>query len=291
MQDRSFSTLIYSLVVHGAIAWALLYLPFHSETLVREAPIEISVQDIPRKSRSVVTETEAKENVLDKLKDKADYLSQFTKRVKEQLVARNSGATKNRTGKEPVESDEMRAKGANGDGASARAERSLQLPQGEGAKSGQESGANPFGRQVVVGASTMGEYIPGVKEGAFTSLNSDRFTYYTFFARVNEQVRSRWIQNLRNFSENLSQSENESLASRERVTEIDVQLNRAGEFVRALVMRSSGAKGLDQAATEAFRIAAPFVNPPQQMIEADGLIHLRYGFLVQWSPTQVFGGR
>jgi len=289
--DQSFRTLVYSLVVHGIFAWAMLRLPSQNETLV-DQPIEITVQEGPSKSRSVVTETANKDELLEALKNKADYLAQFTKRVKEQIVAKNSGATKNRTGQLPIESDEMRAKGSNGEGAQAKSEsKALDLPQGEGAKAGQQTGANPFGRQVVVGASTVGEYIPGVKEGAFTSLNSDKFTYYTFYARINEQVRSRWIQNLRNFSDNLTQADNETIASRDRITEVDIQLNRAGEFVRAVVMKSSGTKGLDQAATEAFRIAAPFVNPPQQMIESDGLIHLRYGFLVQWSPNQAFSGR
>lgn len=291
MPDQSFRTLIYSLIVHGLVAWLVITQPFQNETLKNEEPLEFSLYEAPQKRQSVVSETATKDDLLDQLKDKANYLSQFTKRVKEELVARNSGATKNRTGSQAVESDEMRAQGSGGDGAESKTERQLDLPPGQGARRGQDNGANTFGRQVVVGASTVGEYIPGVKEGNFTSLNSDRFTYYTFFARVNEQVRSRWIHHLRQFSDGLSQKENEALASRERVTEVDIQLNRAGEFVRAVVMRSSGSQGLDQAATEAFRIAAPFINPPQQMIEADGLIHLRYGFMVQWSPNQVFSGR
>ncbi|MGE0763652.1 MAG: cell envelope integrity protein TolA [Bdellovibrionales bacterium] len=290
MADQSFRTLIYSLVVHGILAWVLLHLPSQNETRPLNQPVEFTVQE-GRKHKAFVTETDKKEELLEDLKKKADYLSQFTKRVKEQVLAQNSGATKNRTGKAPIESDEMRAKGQNGDGAQAQKQSPLQANQEQGAKAGSQSGANPFGKNVVVGASTAGEYIPGVKQGSFTALNTDRFTYYTFFARINEQVRSRWIQNLRIMTQSLSQSQNEAMASRERITDVDIQLDRAGQFVRAVVMHSSGYKELDRAATEAFREAAPFANPPQAMIESDGLIHLRYGFILQLSPNQVQVGR
>lgn len=261
-----------------------------SEIELVHQPIEITIAEPQNKRKSFVKETQDKDlSPLEKLKDEADYLSQFTKRVKEQLRAKNSGETKNRTGQVPTESDEARAKGIRGLGADPKMGQELQLPGPNPALKG--SGSTQFGRQVVVGQSTMGEFIPGVKEGAFTALNSDRFTFYTFFARINDQVRSRWIRNLREFTQSMSNEQMAALAARERISEIDIQLDPRGQFVRAVILRSSGYRELDQAASEAFKDAAPFPNAPREMVDDDGLIHLQYGFIVHFQPSQFAGGR
>ncbi len=285
MADRSFQTLIYSLLLHALLAWWFLGVSSQNEISAQKVPIEFTVHEGGRK-QTFVKETEDKEALVEDLKRKADYLSRFTKRVKEQIRAKNSGETKNRTGQDPLESDELAARG--NQGQSRDSHRESRLAQGEngpGPKAGDQEGANPFGHNVVVGASTSGEYIPNVKVGSFTALNTDRFTYYTFFARINEQVRSRWIRNLRVLSDSLSSNEHNLLALRERITEVDIQLDGTGNFVRAVLLHSSGSDALDEAAKSAFHEAAPFTNPPQRMIESDGLIHLRYGFVVQWMPT------
>lgn len=283
MGDQSFRALVYSIAVHVLLAWLILTKLPHYETTPITHPIEFTVLDKSHKGRSMVTETDLNpDNDLDKLKKEADYLSQFTKRVKEQVVAKNLGRTKNRPGQIPVESDEQRSKGALGAAADAKNSRELALPgQGPGPAAGKEAGSSPFGRQVVVGSSTVGEFIPGIKEGAFTALNTDRYAFYTFFARINEQVRSRWIRNLRAFTESLTEKELSKFAGRDWITEVDIQLDREGDVVRALIMRSSGSSDLDQAAILAFQDAAPFANPPRELVEEDGLIHLRYGILVR----------
>jgi TonB family protein len=289
--DQSFKALVLSLVIHVLFAWVFQRVPSQFETPLPQ-PIEISIaESAPKKKQHFVTETQKPElNPIEKLRDQADYLSALTKRVKEQVVARRNGQTKNRSGHAPTEADEARAQGAPGTAADPNVGRELILPgPGPGAKSAR--GSSPFGRQVVVGESTAGEYIPGVKEGAFTALNTDRFTYYTFFARINEQVRSRWVRNLRMVSQSLSIGELAGLASRERVSEIDIQLNSQGEFVRAVLLRSSGSEGLDAAAIEAFRDAAPFPNVPAEMVENDGLIHLGYAFIVKMQPSHLAGHR
>lgn len=281
MVDQSFRALVYSIAVHILLAWILLTKLPQYETTPITRPVEFTVVDKTHKGRSFVTETDLNpENDVDRLKKEADYLSQFTKRVKEQVVAKNLGKTKNRPGQVPIESDEQRSKGAPGSGSDAKNTYELKLP-GQGPQAGRETGSNPFGRQVVVGSSTVGEFIPGIKEGAFTALNTDRYAFYTFFARINEQVRSRWIRNLRAFTESLTEAQLSKFAGRDWITEVDIQLDRDGGVVRALIMRSSGSDELDQAAILAFEDAAPFANPPRELVEEDGLIHLRYGILVR----------
>jgi TonB family protein len=282
LADQSFKALILSLVVHALLSLLFFKLPSQNETPVVR-PVEITIVESSKRFRNPVTETATEDiSPLKKLKDEATVLSQLTKRVREQVVARRIGKTKNRPGQAPIESDEQRSHGTSGLSADARVNPNLQF-KGVGPSLVQPgAGSSPFGKQIVVGESTRDFIIPGVKEGAFTALNSDRFTYYTFFARINEQIGSRWVQNMRGFIETLSRSAFGELAARDRVMEVDVQLNQKGEFQRALVMRSSGFKGFDQAIVQAFQDAAPFLNPPRGMIDADGLVHLQYGFMVQW---------
>jgi protein TonB len=47
------------------------------------------------------------------------------------------------------------------------------------------------------------------------------------------------------------------------------------------VVGPSGLTDLDDAAVEAFRAAAPFPNPPNGIVEGDGLIRIRWDFILE----------
>jgi protein TonB len=195
--------------------------------------------------------------------------------VKKEMAARESGPTKNRSlqlNPRPTAPIPVRAAG-----------RRAQQLKGEG-----PGLANPMGgpqlRQVAIGGSTIAEHIPGVDEGAFTALNTDQLTYYAFFARVNEQVRNRWVAMIRSYMGSLSEQDLAHLSRSDRQTVIEIVLSKTGEYIRGLLHSSSSVKPLDSAAIEAFRAAAPFLNPPQGLVEADGFIHLRYVFMVRFRP-------
>lgn len=277
-----------SLVAHLFLAWVLGHWASHNETLLKEKPIEVTINEplTSKKQKSFAKEIDPLKESLKEVNDKADFFSKTTKRFKEQTRARVSGQTQNRTGDLPLDSDEKRSHGNVGSGVDKKMTQYLQLPLGEGPKVEEKNGSGRFGQQVVVGSSTVGEHIPGIKEGAFTALNTDQYTYYTFFARINEQTRARWVNNLRQLSNMLPQSTLVELSKQERTTQVDIQINGKGDFVRAVVLHSSGFKELDQAAINAFKEAAPFQNPPQEMLERDNLIHLQYGFYIIWQPLR-----
>jgi outer membrane biosynthesis protein TonB len=123
-----------------------------------------------------------------------------------------------------------------------------------------------------------------VEEGDFTALNTDQFTYYSFFSRINEQVRNRWVAGIREYMSRLSQRDLEELAKMDRETVIEIILSRTGEFSTSVVSHTSGDRVLDQTTVGAFRSAAPFINPPQGMVGDDGLIHLHYAFTLRFRP-------
>ena len=252
-----------------------LLLTFHAPVIrPSERPTEITIveRDSNKRAKHFVTETEKKQEVIEKHKDTADTLSALTKRVKKQMVARESGPTHNsKLQLKPAPVDEYRVAG-----------RQKQREQGE------EPGlATPTGalRNVAIGGSSISEYIPGVEEGAFTALNTDQLTYYTFFARINEQVRNRWVSMIRNYIGSLSREQLEHLSRADRQTIVEIVLSKTGEYIRSFLHSGSTVRALDLAASESFRAAAPFLNPPQGLVEADGYIHLRYVFMIRFRPT------
>ncbi len=278
--DRSFQGLLLSLCVHAFLIWLLLKAeapPIQPS----EAPTEITILDGKNeKSKTFVTETEAQE-VYQKLKDQADYLSQFTKRVKRQLKAKVNDRTQN-LNLNPVTQPMPIREGMTGNQKSRES--------GELSPDSRPTD-QPAMRNVVIGASSIAEHIPGVEEGAFTALNTDQFTYYAFFARINEQIRNRWISGVRAYVGRLNPKEHEILSKYDRQTIIEIVLTQEGRFLGSTLYQSSGDRRLDQTTVEAFRAAAPFLNPPQGLIESDGHIRLKYGFVVRFRPPNFGPGR
>lgn len=240
-----------------------------------------------------------------KLKDRADYLGKITQRVKEQQVARPIDSTA------PVISDRSAplsvsppqdqsappqgmpptpSPRASSGGASEPADesRELTLPRivGLGRGSGPRNiDENALARSVVIGGGTQGEWIPGVKEGSFSALNTDQFTYYSFFSRVKQSIRFRWVTNVRQFAATANQTEIQRLAKTPSITEIEITLNATGDVLKIVTLRSSGSDELDQAAVKAFWQASPLNNPPAGLVEEDGFIRLKYAFRVIWNPN------
>lgn len=134
----------------------------------------------------------------------------------------------------------------------------------------------------IPGVSTSGELLPSdVKIGDFTALNTDRFTYYTFYARVEEQIRHRWV---RFVKAAIYGGGDVPVGRNDFMTNIEIILNRQGEFVRAIIHQESGSKDLDAAPVLAFREARMIPNPPREMLKADGTIRLLYSFHVDQVP-------
>jgi len=260
--DRSFEGLIFSLIIHALLVWALWLAPKVDLTPAPSPTEIVLVETATKKSKSFVMETERQES-LRELKDSADLLSQFTKRVKKQMKARESGPTVNAGFEPPTPQPQAQVQPPE--------------PGGIGAQS-------PAMRHLAIGRSTIGEHIPGVEEGAFTALNTDQFTYYSFFARIGEQIRNRWVANVREYVSRLSQAERETLSKSDRNTVIEIVLNPQGHYTRSLIHQTSGDRRLDQTTLQAFQDAAPFLNPPRGLIEADGFIHLKYAFVVRFRP-------
>lgn len=280
--DKSFEGLLISVLLH--IVLVVLYfnapsIPSSTDSGQTEITILDQAPTPPSKAKSIVTETDKQDKPPMDLKDTADFLSQFTKRVKKQIVARNNGETRN-SQPTPIPlqakptAEKKRVAGLESDRKGVEDEGVGLAPPG----------GNQAMRQVAIGPSSIAEYIPGVEQGEFTALNTDQFTYYSFYARINEQVRNRWVSAVRNYTSSLSPKDIEQLSKYDRQTVVEIILEPDGEFSSSVLQHSSGDRTLDQTTIQAFRAAAPFLNPPRGVLESDGKVHLRYGFIVRFRP-------
>lgn len=132
------------------------------------------------------------------------------------------------------------------------------------------------------GISTTGERLPDdVQIGDFTALNTDRFIFYTYYARIEEQIRHRWVRYVRAA---IFGGGDMPEGAKAFMTNLEIILDRQGEFVRAIVHQGSGSRDIDAAPILAFREARRIPHPPREMVKDDGTIRLFYSFHVDQLP-------
>lgn len=277
--NNALRALVLSLLLHMLLWWGSQYLPkaIFVKPIAQET-IEVDLINQPDQFKSEKTITrEAQIPDSQRAKDSEDPLrfwSNQTQSVKQQTRAPEIGLTKNR-----------------GKNAAAKVE-----PQSEEKKKEFDPFAiteKPRARSQSspgwtneVGISTIGEAMPEeVTIGEFTSLNTDKFLYYSFFARVEDLIRYRWETGVRNAIQRIPDSQFQRTANEKWITQIEITLKKNGEYHRAQLMKPSGITSFDQAAIQSFVQARLFPNPPAEMANKDGYIRLKYSFQVDYNPT------
>lgn len=126
-----------------------------------------------------------------------------------------------------------------------------------------------------VGSGTQ-DALANIEDGEETALNSKKWRFASFFNRVKRQVAEHWHP-----EEAYRQRDPTGMiyGRKNRYTELRVQLNPDGRLHNVAVFQPSGLDFLDDEAIDAFKQAAPFPNPPRQLIEANGTINFGFGFL------------
>lgn len=216
--------------------------------------------------------------VPDKLKaeeseDPLKFLSEKTQRVKKQTQAAVNGMTKNRGQDNPAKK------------ANSQTQQDPRQPGGMDAYAPQYKTLPSLAEGSDAGVSTIGESLPNeVTIGSFTALNTDRYLYYSFYARIEDLIRYRWESAVQRTIDSTPPSQFNNVRN-SWVTNLEIWLKSNGEYHSAHLMKESGIKGFDQAAVQAFIQARLFPNPPKEMVESDGLIKLKYVFRVYHKPT------
>ncbi|MDP2308194.1 MAG: TonB C-terminal domain-containing protein [Pseudomonadota bacterium] len=100
------------------------------------------------------------------------------------------------------------------------------------------------------------------------ALNTREFLGAAYINRIRRQVNFYWKQNLDNMSPSLG------LSKPNYTTEVAIVLNGDGALESISITHESGSGPLDNGVVEAFRVAGPFPNPPEQLVKRDGRVYL-----------------
>lgn len=274
---------------------------------------QIELIDLKEKAKQIVEQSDSKKS--DSPPEDAKFLSKNDQEVKEQTKARNNGAFKNqqtstprpqtqnskaqkpqpaqeyKTAKEMLENPQKAAGsksqpsdlGLKGLDPSKTAQeifekRQVEQKLQEQAQAQNEQRQSPPSNP---SQSQTDDYLEDIKEGDFTMLSTRRFKHYSFYSRVKSQLRSRWNPLIRQ-EVYFIYSTNRSLASlNKKRTTLRVTLNKNGYLEQIELLTTSGNKKVDNAAIQAFRAAAPFPNPPTDLLEKDGTIKLFWDFVLE----------
>lgn len=130
--------------------------------------------------------------------------------------------------------------------------------------------------------SQTNDYLKNVDQGLQTLLSTREFKYYSYYDRIRRQLAQHWEGKVREkLTVYYRKNRAPASTSQDRITKVIVILNSAGNLVRVQVVGVSGIQDLDDAATEAFRAAAPFPNPPKGILEDDGTVKIRWDFVLE----------
>jgi len=266
---RWYEFLFLSAIIHFIILFFVLDNTFsykHLKSLISEEEKSVEVALIgPGQYRQIVGldddyEGDKEENT------SARYLGKVNRKTIAETQARLWGSPKNRVPKVQyiVEKD---LQNAIGDYLSKKRKHEA------------NSGKNRMNNASDYGDSTNYDYLPGVASGDDTILNTAQFVYFSFYKRVEDAVVYLWNRYVGEFIRTRPDVR-ENLGKMDYITEVEAVLDSDGNFIKMIVVKSSGVAGIDDAPGRAFMEASPFEHPPKGIISDDGLVRMRWRFIV-----------
>ncbi len=119
------------------------------------------------------------------------------------------------------------------------------------------------------------DHLDDVQNGDETALSSKRWVFASFFNRLKRQVAQNWDPATvwRRID-----PQGTVYGFKTRVTEVRVSLAPNGTLQKIVVTTPSGVQELDDEAVKSFHASAPFVNPPDGLVQKDGMITFAFSF-------------
>lgn len=268
MNDRKrwFEFLFLSIIVHFIVLFFLLNNEFDYKHLLGldapgGAPVEVALVDASQYRQIVGIDDDypgdKKEN------ENARYLGRVNRFVDKETQARLWGKPKNRSARVQyiVEEELQSAIGSYLNKKNNKAENKKR-----------DTGDD-------YGESSNYDYLPGVASGDATILNTAEFVYFSFYKRVEDAVVYTWNKYVTDFMRTRPDVR-ANLGKKDYITEVEAVLDKDGNFIKMAIVRSSGVAGIDDAPGRAFQDGSPFENPPDGMVAEDGLVRMRWRFIV-----------
>jgi TonB family protein len=128
--------------------------------------------------------------------------------------------------------------------------------------------------------------LDGVAEGEKTILSTREFKFFSYYNRIKDLLRQHWKPNVERKLARLW-SKGRNIGETEMTTKLIVTLDANGSIQKISRVESSGIDEVDAAAMEAFQAAAPFPNPPKGLIEEDGLLRVRWDFVLKTESAPI----
>ena len=122
------------------------------------------------------------------------------------------------------------------------------------------------------------DFLPDVDYGDVMSLNTRTFKYYGFYERIEKTVSPYWSYKVRDLLRNKQNLFKNSI-TKDYVTEIKAIINKDGELVKVIVLKSSKVKELDALCENVFAELSPFINPPKTLLK-NGQIAMNWRFIL-----------
>lgn len=118
--------------------------------------------------------------------------------------------------------------------------------------------------------------------GDSVALNARLMVGAEYLNRIRRQVNHYWVQNIENLPAGTV------IAKESYRTVVEVVLTGEGRMESISVSGKSGSDPVDQCLKDAFRVASPFPNPPEQLISRDGRVYLPdFDFTVQFGQARM----
>jgi TonB family protein len=253
--------LFLSALVHFLLVYILVDDTFFPKHLTRilDKPVNVYVGDEEYRKQVVVIDDAEPSGDPD---PRARYLSQVNKKVLRESRARNWG--------KPFNIKEKVVQSIVQEALDRAIDQYLEARANDKAK----KELNKENKE-----SSTYDYLPDVRAGDFTALNTAEFIYYSFYRRVEDSIVYLWNQYINEYVSKYPDVR-ANLKNRDYVTEVEAILDAEGNFTRMYVIRSSGVAGIDEAPGKAFAEASPFENPPKGMVEDENKIRMRWRFIV-----------
>ncbi len=154
-------------------------------------------------------------------------------------------------------------------GADAAAERKL-------AQEARSTHQGKFEKRLARVRSAVENFIPEVKPGNQTALNTRAAPFAAYIARMHRSIHELWgFGQLEEWEEKSGSSpfNNQNL-----MTELEIVLNGDGTVDRIGVVRTSGLTAYDVAAVDVVYSAGPYPDPPRAIRSSNGKIYLHWHF-------------
>lgn len=278
-----FQALSISLLIHSVITLSILALEKPQNDSSKDKNI-VEIEYIDMKGPQIVAEALAPNLDLTN-NSQTKYQSNSHQRVEKQQLASKTGKTKNRSRFEKLDPKLLPPLDGKNEGSASISDLSqdssnLSLSKKDQIKDQvkQEEVYENFFKDRGI-SSIQDRVFEDLKYGHFTALNTDRNQFYSFYERIHDQIRIRWNENIEREMNNIRIKNPEHVfKSKEWISQLEVVVNLNGDIVSSFITKGSGKEHWDDAALSALSKAAPFINPPKAMADADGLIRLKYLF-------------